>query len=334
MASILIYIILMLIVAALIVIASIIIYNRHLDKVTKGEAHDTHSSIPEPKTTAGVIYKTILMAVVILTFLNVSTLNGQVSGLQARINNLESDLSTIQSRLYDIQEGQREQDSRLESFEVNVGEADLDTNTVPVSVKAILKEYTDETEARLVLENGEYDLKNEGYGVFTCSVISGLFDECTDPKVVIFEPGRTYSEHVDYPSELFYEYFPIPGYETSFKSDIGLTGSMKYSGEYTVIIFGNPQNIEKATLTYVSNGQDLKSMDVTESVMNSERLTLEKGLDIKRDLTFRLEILTKDGYRIENQSLLMFEAIEYPDDYEYERIYGPDGTLLWDNDYK
>ncbi len=29
---------------------------------------------------------------------------------------------------------------------------------------------------------------------------------------------------------------------------------------------------------------------------------------------------------------MIFQAKEYPEDYEYERIYDMDGNLLWEND--
>ena len=64
-----IWIVILLAVAALTVLFSIVIYNRRLDRVTRGEERDTHSAIPEPRTTAGVIYRIVLMVLAVITLL-------------------------------------------------------------------------------------------------------------------------------------------------------------------------------------------------------------------------------------------------------------------------
>ena len=42
-----------LVLAAVIVGVSLVLYNKHLDKVARGEEHDTHSPLPEPGATVG-----------------------------------------------------------------------------------------------------------------------------------------------------------------------------------------------------------------------------------------------------------------------------------------
>ena len=75
-------IVVMAVAAVLIIAVSIIIYNRRLDKVTKGEIRDTHNPLPEPKTTAGVLYRTILIVIASVSLISIGTLSGVVASLQ------------------------------------------------------------------------------------------------------------------------------------------------------------------------------------------------------------------------------------------------------------
>ena len=48
------------IISALVIIGVIIFaYNKRLDKVVKGEVHDIHSNIPEPKTAISTTYQAV-----------------------------------------------------------------------------------------------------------------------------------------------------------------------------------------------------------------------------------------------------------------------------------
>ena len=117
MAGILWIIILMMLVAVIIIAVSIIAYNKHLDKVTKGEVHDTHSTIPEPRSTASVIYKIVLMIIVILSYLGISTANGMISSLQSRIGQLDAEVNGLQCEVQNLRY-QIEDEARLvRSFE-------------------------------------------------------------------------------------------------------------------------------------------------------------------------------------------------------------------------
>ena len=93
------------------------------------------------------------------------------------------------------------------------------------------------------------------------------------------------------------------------------------------------EDIEKATVTYMTSKKDIKTLDITKETLNHERITLEKGLPLEKDLTFRTEIYTKSGFKIVEYSAMIFEA-GY-DDYDRTEIYDKDGRLLWkDDQYK
>ena len=92
----------MTIAAVLIIVVSIIIYNRRLDKVTRGELRDTHNPLPEPKTPAGVLYRTILIVIASVSLISIGTLSGLVTSLQNSVRELQSSNADINNELYDL----------------------------------------------------------------------------------------------------------------------------------------------------------------------------------------------------------------------------------------
>ena len=44
--------------------------------------------------------------------------------------------------------------------------------------------------------------------------------------------------------------------------------------------------------------------------------------------------MTKSGFRIAEQTLMVYSNPDYSDDYEYSRVYDNNGNLLWEDDFK
>ncbi len=328
MANILLYIIILLVFAAIIIGTSIIAYNRHLDKVTKGEIHGTHSSVPEPHSTASVIYKTVLMVIVIMTYIGISTISGIMSNMQSKIANLENDVRGLTYEVEDLKTELEQKDRLVSSFNYEIG-TPVD-NMVDLSIELWLRDYTDDTEVSLDIAGRHVELSRNSDRAFAGTVKVSIFDDCSYPWVNITDNGQTMGETLDFFDYLFWDYIPFPMLTCQFESKPGLTG-MKTSGSYSYEIYPS-DNVESVTMTYLTEGRELKTFDITSEALSRETIELEKGLDIGDDLTFRIEIVTKDGYRLVEQQLMIYEAKDYPEDYEYERIYDMDGNLLWEND--
>ena len=62
-------------------------------------------------------------------------------------------------------------------------------------------------------------------------------------------------------------------------------------------------------------------------------ITLEKGLDLEKDLTFRLELVTKTGFRIVQQTVMIYEVPADVESRDYLRILDSEGNTLWEDDY-
>ena len=330
MAGILWIIILMMLVAVIIIAVSIIAYNKHLDKVTKGEVHDTHSAIPEPRSTASVIYKIVLMIIVILSYLGISTANGIIGSLQTRIGELDSEVDGLRFEVQNLRSLIEDRDRLIRNFEYEV--SDPENNLVDVTFKLWLKEFTDNTTVSIDIAGKNVALSNAGSGMYTGSVTLSLFDHCQVPVVSIKNGELIENETVDFPEELFWDYIPVPMFSCKFDGKDTITGKTKYTGEYWVDL-SIPGDIESVTVTYISNGEELDTMDITKEVLNGETMSIEQELGNQDDLSFKTVLVTKDGYRFEELRLMVFPAKEYPVGTEYERIYDSDGNLLYESLY-
>ena len=328
MMSVFMYITIMILIAAVIVVASVVAYNKHLDKVTRGEAHDTHSAIPEPRSTAGVIYKTVLIILVILIYIGLSTVSGILSGLQDKVNSLDSSVQGLNFEIENLRAELQQANSQVSSFNYVV--SDPADNKVNVEFEIYLKDVSDGTTALLNLAGREIELEKDSSGAYRCTAEIGIFENCFPAWVYVTRNGETTGETLDLPDYFFCDYIPFPMMNCSFSANGGLFGK-KCEGSY-MLLPDHLDKIDSVTVTYISEGRELRTIDITEETLNGTYIELEKGLDIGDDLTFRIEIVTVDGYRVVEQALMMFEAKEYPEDYEYERIYDLDGNLLWEND--
>ena len=133
----------------------------------------------------------------------------------------------------------------------------------------------------------------------------------------------------DMPGWLFWEYLPMPSFECRFNSGVRL-GKTTYDGEYRVVT-DCMEDIQSVTVTYLSGGKELKTLDITAQTLAEEMTSLDKGLEIGSDLTFRLEIVTKSGFRIQKQIIMIYDSAYDPELEEYERITDATGNLLWEN---
>ncbi len=310
------------------VIAGIMAYNRHLDKVAKGELRDTHSSIPEPRTTVSVAYSTVTMILLIIMFFSVMTVNGQLNSLQATLNNIQSDQMWITSRLDELNEKER----LIKNISYGFDNGDLKAGTTDVHISLTLNEYTADTTVSLTVGNDIVPLvqKNAG-GIFEATIKKGLYEPYRESYAEITENGKTIVEDIDFPSELFMEYLPLPNMNFSFSSH-GYSNKLKYSGSFSFIP-DQSEEIESATVTYMTNGEDLKTFDATEEVKNGHEITLEKGLDLNKDLTLRIEFLTKNGFKIIKQTTVIHEGNHENDTPDLLRITDPDGDVVWEEKY-
>ena len=332
MSNVAVYLFIMLAVAAAIVLACVFAYNRRMDRITSGEIRDTHNSIPEPRTTVGVLYRVILMAVVILAFLSVSAANGKLSSLQDRVNQLQSDQSSLVNEISDLRDRIDQETYLVANSWWEYDGVDYDTATVDMEYMVSLREYSEDTSVTLELNGKSMPMERTSPGSFRGRFTLNMFDEYDMGMLYITENGTTRGESADLPGNIFWDFLPIPSYSCEFESGFSL-GKMKYNGTYTVIT-DHPEQIESAAITYLSGDRELRTLDITKEVRSRKMITLEKGLDLEKDLTFRLELVTKTGFRIVQQNVMIYEVSADVGSRDFLRILDSKGNTVWEDDYR
>ena len=334
MSNFAVYLIILLVVAAIVVFLCIYAYNKRLDKVTSGEVRDTHSTIPEPGTAVGTIYRIVLILIVIMLFFSLSTANGKLTAMQNDIDSLERSVSSLSNQVYDLEQKLSENGKRVGNTNVEVLDPDYEARTAEVRFSADLKEYTEGMEVVLNLNGRKVELKEAAPGTYSGQFTAGFFEEFADPRLSMNDHGRICSEEVDFPEYLFWNFIPVPNLECKLESDVSASGKLKYEGWYRILV-DHPQDIESVSVTYVTNGgREIRRMDMTKEVLERQEITLEDGMDPEKYLALRIELITKQGIKVEDQQVIIFEASPEYEGVDYLRILDLQGNLLWEDPYR
>lgn len=311
--------------AFLIAAVCILAYKRRINRIAKGELRDTHNPLPAPETTVNSIYKVVLMVVVVIALLNTSALQGQINSMQSTIN----DLRSAQGELYSLREVVEKTAKRVDSMAFEFFDLDPASKTGKIRITANLKEYSENTTLSLRVSGQEIPFERTVPGTYDTTFTADLFAPYTEAVLHITDSGRTFVEPVYdvFPMHIFWEYLPMPGIQSTLYFTERF-GKISYTGDY-YICADHPEDIETASVTYLSGGRELASADVTRETKNHEKITPEKGMALERNLSLKIEIVTKSGFRI-TQQMCLFGPFDGQDDPDFTQIRDLNGNILWE----
>ena len=189
---------------------------------------------------------------------------------------------------------------------------------------------SDSTRVILSLDDRDIELTREQGGTFSATFTTDMFESYNEPSLQIVEGSITTVEDADLYGELFWDYFPTITYSCSFETSVNM-GKYKYSGSYEPQV-QNPGRMKSLQMTYVSGGKEILTKDITKEALAGERFELEKDLPYGKDLIFKTEMTTEDGFRIVENFLMIYEATDDYDPDESITIYDKNGNLVWKND--
>lgn len=326
-------VLIMILLGTFISILSLYFYNKRLDKITKGEIRDVHSKIPEPSATAGISYKIVLMGISIIAVISLASLTGQISALNNTLNNLEHNQFSMQTELNQLLYQIEESNTLVSNADWMSTNLDLNKQTLDIVFDVSLKQFSDDTDVSLDTNGKLVPLKMTTPGSYHATFTADLFEDLKNARLLIKQNGVTQAETLNcFPDFLFWSYLPIPQYDCNLTSDIK-QNKLKCSGWFKVMT-NNTEDIEKATITYVSNGKDLKSIDGTKEIIDASQINIEEGLDLQKDLAVRVEIITKEGFMIQSQMVICYETAPTLADDDFTKIFDPKGNLIWTDPYK
>ncbi|MBQ9490262.1 MAG: hypothetical protein IKO03_10060 [Lachnospiraceae bacterium] len=324
------YVIILLILAVIIILVGVLAYNKRLDKITRGEAHDTHTRIPEPGTTAGVTYKTVLIALMIIAVLSISSLLGHISAMKNQITSLQSQVHTMSMDVIELKNDLAQSDSLVTDLAWEITGQDMEKKTADLKFTLGLKQYSDDTKVTIALKNHEIPLTKTAPGTFSGQLTTNIFESYEQLKICITEGTITTVETSDFYQYLFWDLLPVNMLECNLDSK-DLREKTKCNGWYR-LIYDHPEMLQKVTITYLVDGEEYKTFDATSMAKEGAQIDLDKDVIIKKDLVLVVETLSTDGYKIVKKNPLVYRT---PSDYledGYERIYDAAGNLVWENE--
>jgi len=330
MSKALLLIIILMILAAIIITVSFLAYNKRLNKIANGEIRDTHSNIPEPGTTAGLTFKTVLICLIIITLLNVSTVTGLLRTMNNTINNMKSAQHDMNMDILDLHRQIEQSNSLVSDMSWEITGQNMQAETVDLKFTVSLKQFSENTTVALGLKDKEFPLTKTTLGNYVGKITTDLFEDYEQLRVCITENGITRVETTDFDRYLFWDMLPMPRLECNFTSKDS-SGKIKCNGWYRLAI-GEPEKIKNVAVTYLVDGKELKTFDATKEAKENKQIDLEKDLTIEKNLSLVIVIQTEDGYTICHKSVVIYKASPDAVDDDYEKIYDPAGNLVWENE--
>ena len=318
----------LLILAVGIIVISIILYNRRLDRIARGEQRDAHSNMPDPRTTTSFIYKAVLLVLVILTFLNTSSLKSQLdflkSAMDSRMHDLSTEINVLRSRL-------EEEEKRVFDFQWEIKDADLENGTATVQLSAFLKEYTSETSGFFSVGGRSVPLTVREDGALIGEFSESIFADLGEAKLVIKEGERSTVEYQDWMGLLFMDVLPMPNLRTNaLSSQNGRIIDGTYYLAVSPTFYGD---IEKVNAVYITGGKEVRSADITEKVLKNEYISIDTDIKTEDYLVLRVDLYTKSGFTIKER--LILDYLPNAGDLYWKQdvqVYDKNGTLLYPTD--
>lgn len=298
-------------------------YNRHLDRVVKGEERGTHSSLPDPASAADGVYKAVLAGICAALAIMTGALGGQISSLHSEVSGLRSEIRSLRQEL---EEKEEEDASLVKNVSFEVRDPNYKKMTARASYKVLLKQYSEDTALTLRLDEREIPLEPLGGGAYGADFKLGLFDRFDEEVLSIAEDGITRTEDPCCSFTPFWDLLPLPSLAYSPSHSL----FSKYGGS-VLVETECPEEIKEASLTYMTEGKDLQTVDITEKARGQEYIDLEKGLKIGNDLTARIRLVTESGLVITDQSVLIHQDGTDLDALESLRIEDQEGNVLWED---
>lgn len=179
------------------------------------------------KNTPTIISAAACVLVVVCLF-QISDLKQQISSLQHDVSTQTSNINNNVNSIYSNIDSKLEQQASILAAEAwEYGDADYDAKTVELLCTVTPKEYTEETEAVLLIDDTEYAMTRKGAD-FTTAVDIPLCGETDSLKIVFQDRNRRRTEALDWLLTPRYNYLPI----VYAQFDGGGTGEVK-NGAYS-----------------------------------------------------------------------------------------------------
>ncbi len=289
----------------------------------------------------------VIVGLLIFSLVQIAVLRDQIDNLKSVNSRLSSEINQVNNNINSIynnvDEKLKKQASILSGVNYDIGKINNDNETVPVSLKVVPKNLSDDMEISVKTGDETTALVRKG-NEFTATINVGLFIGYEEfPLLTINSSKGTqteYLEDVDL-SYQFDKYFPtleadIQGSSTTYRDS-----SAHINSTFNVDIqkYGNDSDVTftKITLVEMLNGEEIGRKDITDKVTEADisyTEKYEKDIDISDGYDLRLYIIAENslGYThevlagcwMDDKTEAMIETV-----LDNEIIYDKNGNMLW-----
>ena len=265
----------------------------------------------EKKTNNRNLYLIIIgMAVLIIVcFMKIHSLSGEIRNLRNEISNESNILRDEINAIYNnVDEQMKKQASLFTSSEFSVDELDMKTQTVPVTLKVVPKEVSDDTQMSVAFDGETVAFVKDG-GIFQATIPVGLFIvEEPYPVITITSGGISKTEVLDevYLGELWSKWLPILYAEDATGRAEYEDGKLSFDTEILIECKATDAEpkvaFETFTLVTELNGKEIESRDITSEVKSSEdyenglaTVGFEKSYDVAEGDSLSVYVVAEDS---------------------------------------
>ena len=263
-----------------------------------------------------IVVTVVLVCMMIFCLAKISDLSNEISNLrntianyQNQMNYLRNDINTI----YDnVDEKLKKEASLLSSVDYSLGELNTETHTVPVTLKVVPKNLTDDMQLSVKVGSETVALERNG-NEFSATISVNMFIDYDDYPMLNIVSGETTKteklEDVDV-SRLFTRYLPYV-YAHLESSDSLKNGKLAIDGNLMFdekpVAMDSNVTITKIELITVKNEQEIDRTDITSNITNqSYHVPVNLSYDAKYGDKFCIYVLAKDSLGYTHKSLAFF----------------------------
>ena len=258
----------------------------------------------------------VLACLMVFCLVKISDLSNEISNLQNTIANYQNQINYLRNdinSIYDnVDEKLKKEASLLSSIDYTLGQLNTETHTVPVTLKVVPKNLTDDMQLSVKVGSETVALERNG-NEFSATVAVNMFidyDEYPMLNIVSGETTKTERlEDVDV-SRLFTRYLPYV-YAHLESSDILKNGKLSIDGN---LMFGEKPvamnsnvTITKIELITVKNEQEIDRKDITSNVTNqSFHIPVNVSYDAKYGDKVCVYVIAEDSLGYIHKTLAYF----------------------------
>ena len=258
----------------------------------------------------------VLACLMVFCLVKISDLSNEISNLHTTISNYQNQVWSLNNEInsiYDnVDELLKKEASLLSSVDYSLGELNTETHTVPVTLKVVPKNLTDDMQLSVKIGGDTVTLDRNG-NEFTATVAVNMFIDYDDSPMLNIASGETTKteklEDVDV-SRLFSRYLPYI-YAHLESSDSLKNGKLAIDGilmfDEKPVAMNSNVTITKIELITVKNEQEIDRKDITSNITNqSYHVPVNVSYDAKYGDKFCIYVLAKDSLGYTHKSLAFF----------------------------